>query len=65
MMRLYESEKYPNQDKRDELARRIGMSSRKIQNWFHNKREKDKKTIREARRNHGAVGALASSSAVS
>jgi len=41
--KVYENEKLPNSDLRKELAVQLGMTPRRVQVWFQNKRAKDKR----------------------
>eukprot|EP00029_Vermamoeba_vermiformis_P011487 TRINITY_DN6327_c0_g1_i2.p1 TRINITY_DN6327_c0_g1~~TRINITY_DN6327_c0_g1_i2.p1 ORF type:complete len:325 (+),score=46.67 TRINITY_DN6327_c0_g1_i2:244-1218(+) len=40
----YEREKMPNQELRERLAKRLGMTPRRVQIWFQNKRAKEKRS---------------------
>jgi len=41
--KVYENEKLPNSDLRKELAIQLGMTPRRVQVWFQNKRAKEKR----------------------
>jgi len=41
--KVYENEKLPNSDLRKELAVQLGMTPRRVQVWFQNKRAKEKR----------------------
>lgn len=46
---IFETDKMPNQQKRIRLAEQLGMSSRRIQIWFQNKRAKVKRGSKDGK----------------
>jgi len=40
---VYTKEKMPNQSLRENLGKQLGMTSRRVQIWFQNKRAKEKR----------------------